>query len=174
MTLQGARNEIFAMQPAPIQVSYMGFPGTTGASYIDYLVTDEVRIGWPHLTFDDLCRYCFSNMSLYYSLFLLCAMPIFIRKSLCMSLIATLLMIINRYIFDIFGNNKSLNGLYHLLLSYFKSRGSYVCNNSYVIAEKYGCVGSKLPAQTIRLWSPWRQIYICMLQPVIQNGSWNL
>ncbi|GFY92974.1 tetratricopeptide repeat (TPR)-like superfamily protein [Actinidia rufa] len=39
--LRGARNEIFAMQPAPIQVSYMGFPGTTGASYIHYLVTDE-------------------------------------------------------------------------------------------------------------------------------------
>lgn len=39
---QGARNEIFAMKPAPIQVSYMGFPGTTGATYIDYLVTDEV------------------------------------------------------------------------------------------------------------------------------------
>ncbi|XP_057499292.1 probable UDP-N-acetylglucosamine--peptide N-acetylglucosaminyltransferase SEC isoform X2 [Actinidia eriantha] len=38
---KGARNEIFAMQPAPIQVSYMGFPGTTGASYIHYLVTDE-------------------------------------------------------------------------------------------------------------------------------------
>ncbi|KAL9162279.1 hypothetical protein ABFS82_07G079400 [Erythranthe guttata] len=38
---KGARNEIFAMQPAPIQVSYMGFPGTTGASYIQYLVTDE-------------------------------------------------------------------------------------------------------------------------------------
>ncbi|GAV69747.1 TPR_7 domain-containing protein/TPR_11 domain-containing protein/Glyco_transf_41 domain-containing protein [Cephalotus follicularis] len=38
---KGARNEIFSMQPAPIQVSYMGFPGTTGASYIDYLVTDE-------------------------------------------------------------------------------------------------------------------------------------
>ncbi|XP_019226825.1 PREDICTED: probable UDP-N-acetylglucosamine--peptide N-acetylglucosaminyltransferase SEC isoform X2 [Nicotiana attenuata] len=38
---KGARNEIFAMQPAPIQVSYMGFPGTTGAKYIDYLVTDE-------------------------------------------------------------------------------------------------------------------------------------
>lgn len=42
--LQGARNEIFAMQPAPIQVSYMGFPGTTGATYIDYLVTDEVGL----------------------------------------------------------------------------------------------------------------------------------
>ncbi|XP_021772726.1 probable UDP-N-acetylglucosamine--peptide N-acetylglucosaminyltransferase SEC isoform X2 [Chenopodium quinoa] len=38
---KGARNEIFAMKPAPIQVSYMGFPGTMGASYIDYLVTDE-------------------------------------------------------------------------------------------------------------------------------------
>ncbi|XP_078447554.1 tetratricopeptide repeat (TPR)-like superfamily protein isoform X2 [Wolffia australiana] len=38
---KGARNEIFAMQPAPIQVSYMGFPGTTGALYIDYVVTDE-------------------------------------------------------------------------------------------------------------------------------------
>ncbi|WVZ67695.1 hypothetical protein U9M48_016739 [Paspalum notatum var. saurae] len=38
---KGARNEVFAMQPAPIQVSYMGFPATTGASYIDYLITDE-------------------------------------------------------------------------------------------------------------------------------------
>lgn len=38
---KGARNEIFAMQPAPVQVSYMGFPGTMGATYIDYLVTDE-------------------------------------------------------------------------------------------------------------------------------------
>lgn len=38
---KGARNEIFAMQPAPVQVSYMGFPGTTGAAYIHYLVTDE-------------------------------------------------------------------------------------------------------------------------------------
>ncbi|KAK4585603.1 hypothetical protein RGQ29_023025 [Quercus rubra] len=38
---KGARNEIFAMQPAPIQISYMGFPGTTGASYIHYLITDE-------------------------------------------------------------------------------------------------------------------------------------
>ena len=45
--MQGARNEIFAMQPAPIQVSYMGFPGTTGASYIDYLVTDEVCVLEP-------------------------------------------------------------------------------------------------------------------------------
>ncbi|GBG87941.1 hypothetical protein CBR_g46307 [Chara braunii] len=39
---KGARNEIFALQPAPIQVSYMGFPSTTGASYIQYLITDEI------------------------------------------------------------------------------------------------------------------------------------
>ncbi|KAJ8437085.1 hypothetical protein Cgig2_016439 [Carnegiea gigantea] len=41
--LVGARNEIFALQPAPIQVSCMGFPGTMGASCIHYLETDEVR-----------------------------------------------------------------------------------------------------------------------------------
>eukprot|EP00271_Cylindrocystis_brebissonii_P018972 TRINITY_DN555_c1_g1_i1.p1 TRINITY_DN555_c1_g1~~TRINITY_DN555_c1_g1_i1.p1 ORF type:complete len:434 (+),score=67.76 TRINITY_DN555_c1_g1_i1:232-1533(+) len=39
---KGARNDVFALRPAPIQVSYMGFPGTTGADYIDYLVTDKV------------------------------------------------------------------------------------------------------------------------------------
>ncbi|WMV48452.1 hypothetical protein MTR67_041837 [Solanum verrucosum] len=38
---KGERSEIFAMQPAPIQVLYMGFPGTTAATYIDYLITDE-------------------------------------------------------------------------------------------------------------------------------------
>lgn len=39
---KGARNEIFALQPAPVQVSYMGFCGTMGASFIQYLVTDPV------------------------------------------------------------------------------------------------------------------------------------
>lgn len=28
---KGARNEIFALLPAPVQTSYMGFPATTGA-----------------------------------------------------------------------------------------------------------------------------------------------
>jgi protein O-GlcNAc transferase len=27
---KGARNEIFALHPAPVQTSYMGFPATTG------------------------------------------------------------------------------------------------------------------------------------------------
>lgn len=33
-----ARSEIFALRPAPLQVSYMGFPGSTGAPWLDYVV----------------------------------------------------------------------------------------------------------------------------------------
>eukprot|EP00743_Colponemidia_sp_Colp-15_P004671 GILK01005033.1.p1 GENE.GILK01005033.1~~GILK01005033.1.p1 ORF type:complete len:1026 (-),score=121.59 GILK01005033.1:209-3286(-) len=39
---KGSRNEIFALRPAPIQLSYMGFPGSMGADYIDYLVSDRI------------------------------------------------------------------------------------------------------------------------------------
>lgn len=38
---KGARNEIFALRPAPVQVSYMGFCGTTGAPHVDYFVVDR-------------------------------------------------------------------------------------------------------------------------------------
>jgi len=38
---KGARNEIFALKPAPIQVMWLGYPGTSGASYMDYIVTDK-------------------------------------------------------------------------------------------------------------------------------------
>lgn len=41
---KGARNEIFALQPAPIQMSYMGFCGTMGAKYIQYIVADNTVI----------------------------------------------------------------------------------------------------------------------------------
>jgi predicted O-linked N-acetylglucosamine transferase (SPINDLY family) len=37
----GCRTEIFALWPAPIQVSYLGYPGTMGADFIDYLLTDR-------------------------------------------------------------------------------------------------------------------------------------
>ena len=33
---------IFAERCAPIQVSYLGYPGTTGATYMDYVVADRV------------------------------------------------------------------------------------------------------------------------------------
>ena len=38
---KGARNEIFALRPAPIQVMWLGYPGTSGAPYMDYIVTDK-------------------------------------------------------------------------------------------------------------------------------------
>jgi predicted O-linked N-acetylglucosamine transferase (SPINDLY family) len=39
-----ARTGIFARRPAPVQVNYLGFPGTMGAGYIDYIVADSVLI----------------------------------------------------------------------------------------------------------------------------------
>ena len=43
-----ARTGIFALHPAPIQVSYLGYPGTMGAPYIDYLVADPTLIPVEH------------------------------------------------------------------------------------------------------------------------------
>ena len=36
------RPGIFAQRPAPIQVNYLGFPGTLGAAYMDYILGDSV------------------------------------------------------------------------------------------------------------------------------------
>ncbi|HEY6823341.1 MAG TPA: tetratricopeptide repeat protein [Steroidobacteraceae bacterium] len=36
-----ARPGIAARRPAPVQASYLGYPGTMGASFIDYIVTDR-------------------------------------------------------------------------------------------------------------------------------------
>ena len=41
---QNSRTGIFALRAAPIQVSYLGYPGTMGAEYIDYLIADETLI----------------------------------------------------------------------------------------------------------------------------------
>jgi protein O-GlcNAc transferase len=37
-----ARIGILAPRPAPIQASYLGYPGTTGADFIDYVIADPV------------------------------------------------------------------------------------------------------------------------------------
>ena len=41
---QDARTGIFAMSAAPIQASYIGYIGTLGANYYDYLVADQTMI----------------------------------------------------------------------------------------------------------------------------------
>ncbi len=38
------RTGVFAERPAPIQVNYLGFPGTLGAPYIDYIIADHCVI----------------------------------------------------------------------------------------------------------------------------------
>ena len=41
---RGARNEVFAARPAPVQMSFMGFAGTLGAEWCDYLLADKTAI----------------------------------------------------------------------------------------------------------------------------------
>lgn len=37
----GARPEILALRPAPLQVSYLAYPATMGAEFVDYLIADR-------------------------------------------------------------------------------------------------------------------------------------
>ncbi|NJO80961.1 MAG: TIGR03032 family protein [Cyanobacteria bacterium RM1_2_2] len=50
--------ELFALRPAPLQVNYLGYPGTLGADAIDYVITDAV-ITSPELapTLTETCLY---------------------------------------------------------------------------------------------------------------------
>jgi predicted O-linked N-acetylglucosamine transferase (SPINDLY family) len=41
---QDARTNVFARRPAPVQVNYLGYPGTMGATYIDYIIADRTTI----------------------------------------------------------------------------------------------------------------------------------
>ena len=41
---QDSRTGIFAERTAPIQINYLGFPGSMGASYIDYIIADDFII----------------------------------------------------------------------------------------------------------------------------------
>ena len=45
------RTRVFAQRPAPIQVNYLGFPGTLGASYIDYIIADQLVVPPDHKEF---------------------------------------------------------------------------------------------------------------------------
>jgi predicted O-linked N-acetylglucosamine transferase (SPINDLY family) len=37
----GARSKVFAMRPAPINVNWLGYPGTLGSPYHDYIIADD-------------------------------------------------------------------------------------------------------------------------------------
>lgn len=43
-----ARPGILALRPAPLQVSYLGYPGTMGASHIDYIIADRHVVPESH------------------------------------------------------------------------------------------------------------------------------
>lgn len=41
---KNARTGIFALRAAPVQVNYLGYPGTMGANFMDYIIADKVVI----------------------------------------------------------------------------------------------------------------------------------
>src|SRR5258706_2203260 len=43
-----SRTAILAHRPAPVQVNYLGYPGTMGAPYIDYIIADRIVIPKEH------------------------------------------------------------------------------------------------------------------------------
>ena len=45
---QGARNNILAVRPAPVQVNWLGYPGTLGTSFMDYIIADHSLIPPEH------------------------------------------------------------------------------------------------------------------------------
>jgi predicted O-linked N-acetylglucosamine transferase (SPINDLY family) len=45
------RTSVFALRPAPVQATFPGYPGTLGATYIDYIIADETVIPPHHRQF---------------------------------------------------------------------------------------------------------------------------
>jgi predicted O-linked N-acetylglucosamine transferase (SPINDLY family) len=47
----GSRPDVLACRPSPIQVNYLGYPGTMGAKYIDYILADRRVVPEVHRRF---------------------------------------------------------------------------------------------------------------------------
>jgi len=41
---EGTRNGILAWRPAPVQIAYLGYPGSSGGRYVDYIVADDYTL----------------------------------------------------------------------------------------------------------------------------------
>ena len=48
---QDSRPGVLAYRPAPIQANYLGFPGTMGAEFIDYIIADKMVAPFEHQRF---------------------------------------------------------------------------------------------------------------------------
>jgi protein O-GlcNAc transferase len=46
-----SRLGISAYRPAPVQVTWLGFPGTTGAEFLDYIITDKITSPSEHASY---------------------------------------------------------------------------------------------------------------------------
>ena len=41
---EGSRLGVLSWRPAPIQISYLGFPGTSGGRFVDYIIADDYTL----------------------------------------------------------------------------------------------------------------------------------
>ena len=41
---QNARTELFQSRLSPLQINFLGYPGTSGANFIDYIIADHIVI----------------------------------------------------------------------------------------------------------------------------------
>ena len=48
---EGARPGILAHRPCPVQVNYLGYPGTIGAPWLDYIIADAAVLPFEHQPF---------------------------------------------------------------------------------------------------------------------------
>lgn len=48
---QGHRLDIMARRPAPVQATFLGFPGGTGTNFIDYVIADRIVLPPEHRAF---------------------------------------------------------------------------------------------------------------------------
>jgi predicted O-linked N-acetylglucosamine transferase (SPINDLY family) len=55
---QGSRLGIFARRAAPVQIGYLGYPGTSGANFIDYLIADPIVVpAWQQPLYSETLLY---------------------------------------------------------------------------------------------------------------------